>query len=594
MNPRNTWHWLVIAAALFGLIFLLQRHTHKPSSGPAKILPGLRAEAVTSVQVRPAAGLTIQADRTNGVWQLAEPQIYPAQALSIEKLLAALERLTPVTFITARELRNHPNPDEEYGFLNPQATITLQQPDYHVVLQVGAMTAPGDQVFLQAVGVVYVVDADLLKIIPRSVDDWRDTTFLDPASLTFDRLSVTNGSKILELQRASTNGPWLLTYPLKARADTMKIEDALLKLQSLRILQFITSDAKLDLESFGLQPAQLELGFGLGTNSLALLQFGKSPTNDDRLVYARHSGQKTIVTVASDLLAPWRDKVNDFRDAHLLALATSPAAIDVLAQDNFRLEQQTNGDWRIQPQNLPADAGLTKDLLAALNSLRVIQFIDAVIEPDLPGYGLATPARRYTLRSAPTNLPAGITNLIIADLSFGTNLAGQAFARRADESFVYGVTTNDYLRLPAASWQLRERQIWNLSTNDVDRVIIRQQGKVRQLKRNGPHNWSLVTPGTINDLAVEETVKSICQLAASSWVARGEQSRAQFGFTDKGHQITLELKNGEKLTVEFGGMAPSGNPYAAVTLDGTLWFFEFPAGLYQYVAGCLAIPADVP
>ena len=585
---------MVIAAALVAVIFFLQRQTYDPSSGPASILPGLKPEAVTSVQVRPAAGLTIQADRTNGFWQLAEPQVYPAQALSIERFLAALKRLTPVTFLTAHDLRNHPNPDEEYGFTTPQATITLQQPDYHVVVQVGARTAPGDQVFLQVVGVVYVVDADWLKYIPRGVDDWRDTTFLEPASLAFDRLSITNGSKILELQRTSTNGPWIMTHPLKARADNVKIDDALLKLQSLRIQQFISSDAKLDLESFGLQSPQLELGFSQGTNPVALLQFGKNPTNDDRLIFARRSNQKTIVTVANDLLAPWRDKVYDFRDPHLLALAGSPAVIEVRAQDNFRLEQQTNGAWRVEPQGFPADAELIGDLLAALNSLRVLQFIDAVIEPDLPSYGLAAPARRFTLRTALTNLPSVLTNLIIADLSFGTNQAGQAFARRADESFVYGIATNDFLRLPLVSWQLRDRQIWNVSTNDVDRVIIRQQGKLRQLKRNGPHNWSVITPGTVNDLAVEETVKSLCQLAAGSWVARGEQFRPQFGFTDKGHQITVELKNGQKARLEFGGRAPSGCPYAAVTLDGTLWIFEFPADLYQYVAGCLNIPADVP
>jgi hypothetical protein len=229
-----------------------------------------------------------------------------------------------------------------------------------------------------------------------------------------------------------------------------------------------------------------------------------------------------------------------------------------------------------------------------LNSLRIIQFIDVVIEPDLPGYGLASPALRYTLRTAPTNSPASTTNTIIADLSFGTNQAGKAFARRADETFVYGITTNDFEALPSASWQLRERSIWNLSTNDIDRVVIQQQGKVRQLKRNGPHSWSLITQGIINDLAVEEAVRGLCQLKAAFWVARGEQERARYGFTDQGLRITLELKNGDKKTVEFGGTAPLGLPYAAATLDGSLWIFEFPLALYQDVAGYLTIPADVP
>jgi len=594
MNPRSTWLWLILAAGLFACIFFYQKHARRASPGPNKVLPGIKAEAVTSVQVRPADGLTIQAERTNGVWQLTEPRVYPAQKASVEGLLSALERLTPASIITPSELRERPNADEEYGFDSPQATITLQQPDYHVLIQVGARTAPGDQVFLQVVGVVYVVDAEILKYLPRSVDDWRDTTLIDLRSLAFDHLAVTNGTRIVGLARAATNSPWRMIYPLPARADNVKLDNALEALQSLRIQKFVADDARPDLDSFGLQPPELELAFGLETNTAALLQFGRSPTNDPRLVYARRLGQNTVVCVANDLLVPWRDKVNDFRDPYLVALPAAPAVFEVSGEDRFSLERQTNGTWRVLPQDFPADAGLVKDLLSLLNNLRVNQFIDVVIEPDLPGYGLTPPTRRYILRSAPTNLPAGASNAIMADLSFGTNQAGGAFARRADEGFVYGLASNDFHRLPAASWEMRERRIWNLSTNDVDRVIIHQAGKVRQMKRNGPHRWSLITQGMINDLAVEETVRGLCQLTASCWAARGELNRSRYGFSDKGLQITLELKNGDKVNVEFGSEAPSGFPYAAVTLEGTLWILEFPLALYQDVVGHLTIPADVP
>jgi hypothetical protein len=325
-----------------------------------------------------------------------------------------------------------------------------------------------------------------------------------------------------------------------------------------------------------------------------VLQFGKSPTNDPRFVYARRLGQNGIVTVSNELLSPWRDKVNDYRDPYVMDLISTPTVIEVHGEDKFTLEQQTNGMWRVLPQDFPADAESAKELCASLNKLRIVQFIDVVIEPDLPSYGLAPPALTYTLRGAPTNSPAGSTNPIIVSLSLGTNQAGKAFARRADESFVYGITTNDFLHLPSASWQMRERQIWNLSTNDIDRAIIRQQGKVRQIKRNGPHSWSLITQGNINDLAVEEAVIGLCQLSASAWTARGEQNRARYGFIDKGLQITLEVKNGDKKVLEFGGMAPSGLPYAAVTLDGTFWIFECPLALAQDVAGYLTIPAEVP
>jgi hypothetical protein len=595
MNPRNTWLWLLVAAGLFAAIFFYEKHGHRPLPGTTRVLPELKADAVTSVQVRPAAGHMIQAERTNGVWQLTEPSAYPAQKGSIEGLLTALEKLTPVTVITARELMGKTNADEEYGFATPQATITLQQPDFHALVQVGARTAPGDQVFVRVVSDVYVVDAGILKYLPGSADDWRDTTLLDLKTLAFDHLSITNGAKIVQLVRGGTNEPWRMVYPLSARADNLKISEALRRLESLRVQQFVPDDVKGDLDAYGLQTPELELAFGLGTNPPTVVQFGKSPTNDTRLVYARRAGQNAVVTVASNLLAPWRENVNDFRDPYLLSLKAPPALTEVRGQENFTLEQQTNGAWRVLPQGFAADADLVKDVFSALNTQRIIEFIDVVIEPDLPNYGLAAPTLRYSLMSGPAITPAGRTNPPIADLSFGTNQSGKVFARRADESFVYGITSNDFHRLPSAGWQLRDRTIWDFSTNDIARVIIHQQGKERQIKRNGPYNWALITPGVLkNDLAVEETVRCLCQLTASAWVAHGEHNRAAYGFADKGFQITLELKSGDKKTVEFGGEAPSGCPYAVVTLDDSPWIFEFPLTLFRDVASYLTIPADVP
>jgi hypothetical protein len=386
-----------------------------------------------------------------------------------------------------------------------------------------------------------------------------------------------------------------MVYPLSARADNFKIGEALQRLESLRIQQFVPEDVKNDSDNFGLQPPELELAFGLGTNTPAVLQFGRSPTNDSRLVYARRLGQAAVVTVANDLLASWRDKVNDFRDPYVLVLKAPPALIEARGQDSFTLEQQTNGMWRLLPQGFTADAGLVKDFFSALNTLRIIEFIDVVIEPDLPNYGLASPTLRYSLRTAPADSPGGRTNALIAEVSLGTNAAGKAFARRSDESFVYGITSNAFQRLPSAARQLRDRAIWDFSTNDIARVIIHQQGKERQIRRNGPYNWSLTTPGVLkNDLAVEEVVRGLCQLTAVAWAAQGGHDRAAYGFTDKGFQITLELKSGDKKTVEFGGEAPSGCPYAMVTLDGSPWVFEFPLALARDVAGYLTIPADVP
>jgi hypothetical protein len=596
MNSRHTWRWLTVAAVLLAFILVHHRYLRKTGGGPVKVLPSLNAAAVTSVHVRPATQMEIRAERTNGTWQLTEPFVYPAQGATIEKLLAELERLIPAPYIPVREMRGGLKTDEEYGFATPQASIIIEQPDYTARLRVGAKTAPGDQVFLQVIGMegVFVVAADFLKYLPLAPDDWRDTALINLTGLAFDTLAVTNGTKILEMRRDGTNKLWRMVYPLHARASNTKAEQSLEMLRSVRVRQFVHGDAKADLESLGLQPPELEVALGLGTNPVARLQFGKTLTNDTRLVYARRVGLNAILAVPKDPLAPWYAPINDFRDPFLITLPAPAAVIEVRAQDHFSLVQQTNETWRVLPQDLPADADLVKELVAALGGLQIVEFTkDVVIPPDLPAYGLAPPAQQYILRSSPTNSPAGPTNAIIAEVDFGTNQADKVFARRADESFVYAVKFADFQRLPSASWEMRERRIWSYSTNDVARVIIHQQGRVRQFVRNGPYDWSITPPsqGAIkNVLAVEETVRGLCELTAVAWVACGDQDRSRYGFTDDGQRVTLEMKNGTSVSVEFSGRPSPNSPYAAVTLDGRLWIFQFPTWLYDYVQRYLAVP----
>ncbi len=597
MNSRNTWLWIVIAAGLFTFIFISHRLTHHIPDGPAKILPRLTPSAVTAIQVMPKGQLPIHACRTNGGWQLSKPLVYPAQTVSIENLLTVLEQLTPAAHISESEVKNPFNADEEYGFADPQATISLEQGNYSPRLRIGTKTAPGDQLFLQVIGVegAYVVDANFLQFIPRSANDWRDTALISLQGLAFDRIAVTNGPKCFVLQDDPTNHLWRMVWPFEARAYNAKIEASLQKLESARILQFVSDDPKVDLEPLGLQPPEIELALAQGTNTVALLQFGKNPTNDARLVYALRLGRNAIVKIASDLLAPWRGPRDDFRDPHLVALTNNVQTIDVHADDNFSLQRQTNDTWRVLPQGFPADAALVDDFLSRLNGLQVGLAKDNVTEPGLAAYGLASPWREYVLKSAAA-AAGGATNLVIVDVRFGTNQEGIVFARRADERSVYAVKLHDFEGLPAMSWRLRERRIWTFSENDIARVTIHQQNKVRQLIRRDRYQWSLAlgSQGLIDDLQIEETVRGLVEMTAVAWVARGEQDRLHYGFAEQGLHITLELKNGGSVTVEFGGPSPSTFPYAAVTLDGSPWIFELPPKLCRDILLYLTIPPNLP
>lgn len=607
MSLKNTLVWCLIAAGLFGFIFLYQRHVHRLATGLGKMLPELKPDAVTSILVRPSgpAQLQIRADRTNETWRLSQPQAYPAQAERVKKLLTFLDQLIPADYITAGELRTHTNADDEFGFAIPQATLVIQQGAYAPRLRVGALTSPGDQVYVQVEGDLgaYLVDSVLLTYLPRSANEWRDTTLINLSDLAFDRLAVTNNAKgesgrgglppsssTFVLLRDPTNQLWRMSWPLDARANHPRIQESLQELQQLRIREFVSDDPKPDLEPFGMAPPELELGFSTGTNALALLQFGRCPTNDLTRVYARRSGQTGVFTVDKALLLAWCGFLNDFRDPRLLGPMTQVDVIEIIRGDEqSSIQRRADDQWRVLPGDVIADSMMTASLLSNLTNMAIIKFVNDVVNAaDLPEYGLAAPLAHFLLKSKFSGTGDSSTNRLITEVDFGigTNSQDKVFVKRSDESFVYAVSTNDFNRLPSASWQLRDRKLCPFSQDEVATLTLRQHGRICQMIHKGPLSWTFApgSQGIINDGAIEETVRGVTQVSAIAWAARGEQSRAPYGFAADGYHLTLERKTGEKFALEFGGEAPSGNVYAAVVLEGQPWILEFPWMLFRDIA----------
>jgi hypothetical protein len=597
MNSKTTGIWFVLAAALAAFIFIFQHYFRSAVTGSSAILPNLRPAAVTSVQVIPAGALEIRADRTNGVWFLTSPIFYPAQPTTIETLLDALQKLTPVMPISAGELRARPQAETEYGFENPQIKLVIEAGGQHWQLKVGNKTAPGDQVFLSVVGMenAFVSDAGWLKLIPRSADEWRDTALVDAGQSDFDWIVLTNNAKgiAIELRRDPTNHLWRISRPLPARADTDRITDLLQRLQNAHVTQFITDDPKADLTAFGLQPADFDLWLGQGTNLVAAIHAGKSPTNDATQVYAKREGWNAIFTTGREPLAPWRGALNDFRDSRLLELTAPVAEIEVRGADHFVLQRRGTNDWSLVGEKFPADAENVQAFIKFLAGLRIAEFVrNVTTAPDLQTYGLAAPSRQIALRSA-----VGDTNAVIAQILFGATQTNEVFVKRADEDFVYGLATADLSRMPEFDygWEFRDRHIWNFSENDVSQITLRQNGKTRGLIHIGTNQWA---PGAnsqgifINPPAIEETAHRFGQLTAYYWLGRNiAEPEITYGLNTNNLSVTFELKNGDKRTMDFGTEKPLAHTaLAAVTLDGERWGFVFPPVLYQFVLSYLTIP----
>lgn len=581
---------LGIAVVLFAFIYFVDR---KPvaRSGPPPRLLSIKPQEIFRLQLKRTNQVVFWAEKTNQIWSLSFPLSYPAQSFVIESVLRSLAEVTPQTYITPQEMAANHRSIAEYGLDIPAADLTLQDGNRRTEILFGAKTPVGDGVYVQLLTKpgIYVVSADIFDRLPRTANDWRDPSLLNLVGLSLDRMEVRAPGRGFAIQQNQTNKMFYLSKPQIVRASRPKVEALLQKVQTC-LVQFYSDDPRIELEPLGLQPPQAELAFGAGTNDVVVVQFGKSPTNDPSVVYARRMAHTNVVMVPRAIMETLLTPYTELRDRHLFSFTpTELDTIEVVGTEKFSLRKQTNATWMVvEPEPALADAGIMRDWLGFLETVEGTVEKDVVT--DLTPYALTPPARQYTLKSSQTNADGTMTNRLLTELDIGGRQQEKIFVRRSDENSVYSITLADFDGLPSAAWQLRDRRVWSFTTNQVSRVTVRHQGYTRQWDRSPGGQWKFApgSQGILDDkqFALEETMYRLGELRAGVWVDKGEENRARYGFSDDGYKMTIDLRNGERtnaLALEFGGFAPSQYHYALARVDGQSWIFEFPKALFFQV-----------
>ena len=599
MRWKSTWLLVLLAVVMFVYIVSVERHRVTGSGADplnAKIVPGPINE-ITALQVRRTNQLVVRAERTNGLWHLTGPIAYPAQNISIVSLLAELNGLTGPPHITREDLAAEKRSVAEFGLDLPAATLIVQNAGQRTELNFGNKTAVGDQVYLQVQNIpgIFIVSATLFDRLPRSASDWRDPALIQFGAVNPDRFEVRAAGRGFAIGVDPTNNTFNLIKPTPARADPAKGEALLRQVEMAQVTQFVSDNPRADLEPYGLQTPVAELIFGVGTNDALVFQFGGSPTNDARLVYARRLSQTNIVLVAKSVLDALLTPYSELRERRLFTFSLSEVAMtEVVGPDSFIVRRQTNGVWVVgDPPVMNADGGLMADWITLLGKIEVEVEKDFVT--DFAAYGLAKPVRQYLIKSVATNAAGQVTNQVIGQLDIGQRSGDKVFVRRADEQTVYSLSLGDSEQLPTKAWQLRDRRVWNFTTNQTQRITVRQRGTTRTLERNPQGRWTLAagSQGVVRSSeAIEELAFRLGELRAVWWADLGEISRADYGFTDAGLHLVIDLKTGEKtqtLDLEFGGWAPSKFPYAVTTMEGQPVVFEFPLQLFWLLQRDLGI-----
>jgi len=612
MSTKATGLLLAAAALLFAFIYFVERPAQMAARMTAghRVFPELDPAKIAALEVQAGGGApVIRAERTGRRWQLAKPDSYPASGALIESFLQELAQWDWQTSI------DHPVSWKEYGLVEGQFTLRLQEDGQERVLKIGRISPVGDLVYLNERGSdeILVANSGALLGIPTNQFQWRDLTVLNLEGADFQTLQVRSTNWNFELERDATNGLWKMTKPIEARADTPQINEWLGQLQALRVRRFVPEDAP------GLRPAgapgpppaeQLVLTFlrdaGETNKALELRVEGSAAgqTNlQTNLARARRLQPPGLIEIDKAPLLPWEGDYTNFLDRHLLSVAPGLiGSIEVSGRglETFTVDKTADGPWRVTSsvggETFLADEILMKIWLSDLTNIQV-EIGRSVVEDKTP-YGLDKPAGallRYRLFDA---RPAGQTSLLLADLLFGlgTNPPARIFEMGNDKKYVNSMDAPQFSRLPNAYWQLRDRAIWHFESNEVAAIDVHQQGADLRYTRDTNHQWTL-PPGSIVTIvqpAIEETLYQMGRLRAIYWSGCGEDHLERFGFDETDYQIAFEIRRGGRMetnTIQFGKPSPLLHPYASVMRDGRRLIFEFPVDLYSnLVVNCLAIP----
>lgn len=588
MSGRSTLFLVLAALFLGGWIYTTERRARTDVEVGAG---GVRFERIEPREVLSVeilrSNTAIRLERTNSVWWMRAPVVYPAQSAAVDGLLEVLGSLTPRSHVGAAELAAQPGALAAFGLETPD-TLTVRSRSGMTILRLGGRTALGNQVYFQQVGKegVFTADATLLGSLPATPEAWRDRRLLAGEGEGFDRIEVL-GPTVFEAERL-TNGNWTLVRPLAARANADQIHRLLLEVAGLDVSAFVTDSVAVASEDYGLARPLAQMILKRGTNELVRLQVGGVPTNAPGEVFVRRSGPGNIVRVTNSVVDLLRQPLAAYRERRLLPSVSGLTRLEIQNGTNaFTLEREGTNWFVGTPRRFPADAVWVRETLRRVVGMQIESFADDLVT-DAARYGLDQPVRRYAFSAGGAT---GTAARPIATLEFGAPAAGgrHVYVRRTDEPGVYEVPMSDFTLLPASAGQFRD---WVFDPTNAVRIEIRHQGRTRILGRNAAGRWEggVAIGGTLADPAIDEALYRIAHAAGGRFPAPQEPALRQFAFDQVDHAVTVVLREGgpfRSLQLRFGGRPNAVNQFVLARFDedAEAVLTQFPLVLYQEFIG---------
>ena len=371
------------------------------------------------------------------------------------------------------------------------------------------------------------------------------------------KIELTNQVFVLE----KSVDKWQIKQPFNVPANSSTISSILDELEFIERDRTITEKELkgVTLAGFGLDKPRLRATLQLKKGSLSLLIGNETPTKE--ALYVQVRGKKGVLVVPKSIyerlnltLSDLRDRiVVDFLPATATRLEIKSADRVIELAKTVATTANVEPRWMLtQPLTARADSRKVSELLAALNDLRVRDFVSE--DPkDIHPYQLDEPEREIVVWTGESNR----TLLLGRSL---TNDADRVYAKLKSADSIFTVNASMAKKFAVQANDLRDARVLTFSENDVRGIQLTRGSEMISLVRTDS-TWELTKPTAVaaEDSAVQQLLGRIEDLSAKQFTADVATDLDKYGLATPTATVSLQGAGTNVLVQLLVGMLDTSN-----------------------------------
>jgi hypothetical protein len=386
---------LVLGGALAGYVYYDSKKEPSSADRKDKVFT-VESDKIDEMTVKSESGDRTTLKKRGTDWQIVQPiaaQPDSAEVSGITSNLSSLE--------VQRVIDENPQDLKEYGLAEPRLEVTFKSGGQERRLQIGRKTPPATDLYAK------LADQKRVFLIPSYVDstfnkttfDLRDKTVLKLERDKIDSLSIATPKHTVQF--AKVNNEWLMTAPVKVRADFTAVDGLVSRITTLQMKSIVAPEGA-KLPDYGLDKPEVTVQIASGSSRATLL-VGKAAENNT--VNAKDQARPAVITIDSSIVTDLTKEPGDYRQKDLFdARAFNSTRLEVvrggqtIAFEKTKTKNKQGQDeekWRqVAPSARDLDSTKVENVISAVTAARANTFIDSEAKT-----GLDKPELTVTIKS---------------------------------------------------------------------------------------------------------------------------------------------------------------------------------------------------